>query len=237
MDDTYLVYIADVYCPWCYGFSAIITRLAQTHPELKLKVYGGHLMSQPVDLQVYASQDSDLISFWEDVERHVGLSLGGAINAVLSGKHIRMYSPGANLLYVTLKNLKPGHELEQFIMLEHMFYERGEDIFSASAINEMGRKWEIDPHALINAAETPQLESATERNMDTASELMDGIESYPTLLLVRGDKIDAVSRGYVHFETVEQRLENAMRDLGVAAEIDQYCTWHGNCAFGKKRAK
>lgn len=235
MASPYLVYIADVYCPWCYGFSTIITQLHKEYPHLPIKVFGGDLMSRPTDLQTYASEDPDLEKFWLQVQSTVHLSLAGAINALNSGKKIRMSSPAADLVFTSLKRLAPGHALEQFIMLEHMFYEQGKDIFTDASLAEMSKMWNIDEQTLIAATNSPKNEQATEDSLETASELMAGITSYPTVLLVRDNKVDAVSRGYVHYETVQSRLEGAMRDLGITTDEDAYCSWTGNCAFGQKR--
>lgn len=45
-----LLYLTDVFCPWCYGFAPVMRRLAAEHPELPVRVLGGNLMDEPQPL-------------------------------------------------------------------------------------------------------------------------------------------------------------------------------------------
>lgn len=236
MNSTHFIYIADVYCPWCYAFAPIIKRIIDEHPDIPVHVYGGSLMSQPADIRELGADDPGLAQFWQEVEQTSGRDLSGALAALNSGKCVRIYSPGADMILTALKNLAPGHELEQLLLLEDMFYAQGQDIFSRSATEQIALRWNLDPALLLKTIESPENKAATEQALDDSVKLMNGINSYPTFFLQRGDKRDAVSRGYVHYETVAQRLKDAMQDLGVNTSDDNYCAWHGACSLrGKKR--
>lgn len=236
MTEAHFVYIADVYCPWCYGFAPIMKKIAAEHPQLPVRVLGGNLMSHDTDLMSYAAQDQGLYDFWNQVEKTTGRTLAGALVALRKGEPISMYSPGADLILTALKHLAPGHALEQFFFMEDMFYARGQDYFTADGLSLIAQSWKVDKQALRESCNTAENEAETEADLELAAKLMGEITAYPSLLLVRGDKVDAVSRGYVHYETVAQRLKDAMQDLGLAdIQPGEMCSWHGNCAFGRKR--
>lgn len=237
MSAPYFIYIADVYCPWCYGFGPIMKRIAAENPQFPVQVIGGSLMSRPTDLMSYAASDPELYEFWQEVQQTTGRDLSGALAALRNGEAIRMYSPGADLILAALKKLAPRHELEQLLMLESMFYAQGMDIFTDAAIEQIAREWNLDAGKLADLANSGQNEQQMLADLDDAKRLMGEITSYPSVLLTRNGKVDAVSRGYVHYETVVQRLRDAMNDLGVNAEPGEYCSWHENCAFGKRRPK
>ena len=234
MSDARFIYIADVYCPWCFGFAPIMRRLAAEHPEFPVRVIGGNLISRPMTLEEIIEQQPDIVEFWHGVEKTTGRSLAGAIRTVEQKEPIRLYSPGADELLAVLRHLAPGHELEQLIMLEEMVYTAGRDLFTPEARSEMARRWNIPVADFEKALEQPEALNATERNLETASELMGEITSYPSVLLVRGNKVDAVSRGYVHYETVASRLDWAMRDLGLEPQEESHmCSWRGGCTVGR----
>lgn len=235
MTTAHFVYIADVYCPWCYGFGPIMKRVAGEHPELPVRVIGGNLMSRPIDLQAYAASDPGLDEFWHQVQATTGRNLGGALAALEEGRHIEMFSPGADMILMALKQLAPGAELEQMLLLEDMFYEHGENLFNDSALARIAGIANVNEAELKKNINSSGNKKATEDALSEAAELMGEITAYPSVLLVRGDRIDAVSRGYVHYETVEQRLVDAMRDLGIDATPGEYCSWHGSCALGSRR--
>lgn len=214
-NDTRFIYIADVYCPWCYAFGPVMKRVADEHPDIPVQVVGGNLVSSPMTLAEDAAQSPGLVDFWHEVERASGRSLSGAISAVETGRDVRLYSPGADEILAVLKSMAPGHELEQLLELEELFYAQGRDLFSEDVLGEIAARWSIDAGRFESALDQPAALRATEKNLETAARLMGEITSYPSVMLVRGGRIDAVSRGYVHYETVASRLGDAMRDLGI----------------------
>lgn len=234
MSTAHFVYIADVYCPWCYAFGPVMQRIAAQHPEFPVHVLGGNLMARPVTLAEDAAASPGLTDFWHEVEHASGRSLAGAVQAVETGREVRLYSPGADRVLEALKQLAPGHALDQMLALEELFYGQGQDIFSDSSLAALAQRWRIAPDALKASLASPETEQAAQRGLEEASALMGEISAYPSVILVRGSRRDAVSRGYVHYETAASRLEDAMRDLGlddVPPEIG--CSWHGGCTLGR----
>ena len=234
MESTYLIYIADVFCPWCYAFAPVMKKLAAENSDMQVRVIGGNLISRPITLAEDAAQSPGLVDFWHEVEKTSGRSLEGAINAVETGRDVRLYSPGADEILAVLKKMAPGHELEQLFELEEMFYGQGRDMFTDEALSEIASRWHIDPAHIESALDQPAALAATEKNLAMAAELMGEIGSYPSVLLVRGDRYDAVSRGYVHYETVAARLADAMRDLGIPLEESHFCSLHNGCSLRRR---
>lgn len=235
MNRVRFIYVADVYCPWCFGFAPIMRRLAAEHPEFPVHVVGGNLISRPLTLEEDVKRQPDIVEFWHEVEKATGRSLAGAIRAVEHREPMRLYSPGADEILAVLRYFVPHHELEQLIMLEDMAYTDGRDLFTPDARKIMAERWNIPLAAFEKALEDPAALQATEKNLETAAALMGEITSYPSVLLVRGEKVDAVSRGFVHYETVASRLDWAMRDLGLEPQESPMCSWRGGCTIGRHK--
>lgn len=233
MADTHFIYVADVFCPWCYAFGPIMKRVSDEHPDWPVQVVGGNLISQPMTLaQDYASNPG-LVQFWHEVEQTTGRDLSGAIQAAEQGRQVRMYSPGADEILVTLRAFAPGHELDQLLELEDLFYGQGRDMFADDALAEIAAHWKIPASKFESALDQPAALKATEQNLAEAAQLMGEIGSYPSVLLAHGGRIDAVSRGYVHYETVAARLEGAIKDLEIPASEHKGCSRQGGCTTGK----
>lgn len=234
MSTAHFVYIADIYCPWCYAFGPVMQRIAAQHPEFPVHVLGGDLMAKPVTLAEDAAHSPGLTDFWHEVEHASGRSLAGAIRAVETGSGMQLFSPGADRVLETLKALAPGHALEQLLALEELFYGQGEDIFSEHSLAALAQRWHIAPDALKASMASPETAQAAQRGLEEAAALMGEISAYPSVILVRGSRRDAVSRGFVHYETVAARLEDAMRDLGLEEmPAHTVCSWHGGCTLGR----
>ena len=237
MNGVHLIYLADVFCPWCYGFGAVMKRLAAENPEIPVRVVGGNLISRPMTLAEDMAANPDLVDFWRSVEKTVGRPLTGAIEAALEGREVRMYSPGADEILVTLKRLAPRHELEQLLYLEDLFYLKGVDMFTPKALEETAARWGVAAKKLEDALDTEAAMAATRRNLAEASHLLGEVGSYPSVFLAKENDIYAVSRGFVRYETVASRLEDVMRDMHIEAAGHEGCSFAEGCSAGKHRER
>lgn len=235
MSEASIIYIADVYCPWCFGFAPVMKRLTEAHPEFRVRVIGGNLISRPITLEQDLERSPDLVEFWREVEKNTGRSLAGAIRAAENREKMLLYSPGADEILAVLRQYVPNRELEQLFELEDMAYTDGVDLFTESSLGKIADKWNIPLASFERAMNTPQALAETEKNLAEAAKLMGEITSYPSVLLAKDDKVYAVSRGYVHFETVEARFENAMSDLGLPPEESLFCSLEGYCTLGRRK--
>lgn len=229
-----LIYIADVFCPWCYAFMPVMKRLADENPDIPIKVLGGNLISRPITLAEDVAQSPDLVDFWHEVERMSGRSLAGAIGAVETGRDVRLFSPGADEILAVLHQMAPGHELAQLFELEEIFYGQGRDMFTDEALAEIASRWQIDPGKFERAFDKAAAFEATERNLQLAAQLMGEIGSYPSVILRNGELYYPVSRGYVHYETVEARFADAMRELNMNLEDSVFCSLHHGCSLRRR---
>ncbi len=104
---------------------------------------------------------------------------------------MRLYSPGADAILIALKELAPGNELEQVLMLEDMFYGQGMDLFGDEALEQMARRWNVSAQAIADKTNAPEMQRKVEENLATAAALMGEIGAYPSIFLVRGNRRDA----------------------------------------------
>ena len=237
MNGTHFIYLADVFCPWCYGFGPIMKKLAAEHPEIPVRVVGGNLISQPMTLAEDMAANPGLVEFWRSVEKTVGRPLTGAIEAAQEGWEVRMYSPGADEILVTLKRLAPGQELDQLLYLEDLFYLKGVDMFAPEALEETAAHWGIPAAKLENALDTEAALAATRRNLADAERLLGEVGSYPSIFLAKGNDIYAVSRGFVRYETVASLLADAMSDMHIEPAAHEGCSFAEDCTAGKGRKR
>lgn len=237
MNDTRFIYLADIFCPWCYGFGPVMKRLAGENPGMPVEVVGGNLISRPMTLAEDLAANPGLVDFWRSVEKTVGRPLTGAIEAALSGRQVRMYSPGADEILVTLNRLAPGHALDQLLDLEELFYLKGADMFARETLAGIAARWAIPPERLEGALDTEAALAATRRDLAEAEKLLGEVGSYPSVFVARGDRIYAVSRGYVRYETVASLLKDALADLDIAPGGHEGCSFAEDCTAGKGRSR
>lgn len=230
--NTRFIYMADVFCPWCYGFGPVMKRISQENPQIPVSVVGGNLISRPMTLAEDLAANPDLVDFWKSVEKTVGRPLTGAINAALAGKPLRLYSPGADEILVALREFAPGHELDQLLYLEDLFYLKGVDMFTQEALAQIAARWKIPAGQFDSALDSQAALEATSRNLAEAVELLGEAGSYPSLFLVKDSDVYVVSRGFVQYETAASRLSDILRGLNAEPIAHLGCSYAENCTAG-----
>lgn len=131
-----LLYLTDVFCPWCYGFAPVMRRLAAEHPELPVRVLGGNLMDEPQTLTGMLEEYPTIREFFARLQETTGQSTEHFRQALEqavagTGPDLLMHSPAMNLPLAALRHLAPGHELEQMEAFQMAFYAQGRDVMAA----------------------------------------------------------------------------------------------------------
>lgn len=154
-----LLYITDVFCPWCYGFAPVMARLAAEHPELPVRVLGGDLVDEPCSLTAMLEEHPSLPAFFARLQETTGQPTERFRSlleqaAAGTGPDLRMHSPAMNLPLAALRHLAPGHELEQMEAFQLAFYGQGRDVMDPAECAAIAARWlpaAVPPHVLPEA--------------------------------------------------------------------------------------
>lgn len=141
-----LLYLTDVFCPWCYGFAPVMRRLAAEHPELPVRVLGGNLMDEPQTLTGMLEEYPTIREFFARLQETTGQSTEHFRQALEqavagTGPDLLMHSPAMNLPLAALRHLAPGHELEQMEAFQMAFYAQGRDVMAAGEQAAIAAAW------------------------------------------------------------------------------------------------
>ena len=163
-----LLYLTDVFCPWCYGFAPVMRRLAAEHPELPVRVLGGNLMDEPQTLTGMLEEYPTIREFFARLQETSGQSTEHFRQALEqavagTGPDLLMHSPAMNLPLAALRHLAPGHELEQMEAFQMAFYAQGRDVMAAGEQAAIAAAWlpaGTPADALTAAMADPAIRSA-----------------------------------------------------------------------------
>lgn len=226
------LYLSDVFCPWCYGFGPVMRRLAAEHPGWPVRVLGGGLMDEPSTIADMVEEMPHIREFFVRLADTTGQPVGDAfLNRLEPGQgHIRMYSPAVAVPLAALKQLAPGHALEQMEAFQAAFYGQGRDVLNPDTQRELAAVWGVTAAGFDRAVADPALQEQAQRDMDEASAIMGEFTLYPTLYLETGDgRRHLLARGYVPYADVAARLaavpagEELIPAMGKACRLDGRC--------------
>lgn len=235
-----LLYLTDVFCPWCYGFAPVMRRLSAEHPELPVRVLGGNLMDEPQTLTGMLEEYPTIREFFARLQETTGQSTEHFRQALEqavagTGPDLLMHSPAMNLPLAALRHLAPGHELEQMEAFQMAFYAQGRDVMAAGEQAAIAAAWlpaGTAPEALTAAMADPAIRSAARHDAAEAEEVMGEFLLYPTLYLEHDGQRTLLARGYSDYAGVRAKLDDALhgvRESPVAQGAA--CGLDGKCCF------
>ena len=228
-----LLYLSDVFCPWCYGFGPVMRRILADYPGTSVRVLGGDLVDEALTLSEMKEEHPSIREFFARLETTTGQSAGAFLKILEGagggGADWRMYSPETGLPLAVLKTLAPGHELEQMEAFQHAFYAEGRDVLDISVQLDIASRWGVEAAVFEAARADPAVRVRAEKEAAEASDIMGEFRLYPTLYLEGEGGRELLARGYAPYETVRAGLEAALsgRDGGFAEGAA--CGLDGRC--------
>ena len=95
----HFLYISDVFCPWCYGFSKNIAKIKKKF-ALPFEVYAGALVEPAVDLEARVKQSPNVQAFIDKLYAATGVKI--------SDDYVNMlFSGNAKNIFMDSKKAKP----------------------------------------------------------------------------------------------------------------------------------
>ena len=198
-----LLYFADPMCSWCYGFSPVISALADRFEgRLALHIIMGGLRAG--NTEAMGLEDKQYI---RDAWKHVATATGQPFDMGFLGREGFVYdTEPACRAVVTARRLLPKLTLPFMARVQQAFYAENRDMTAADEIAAVAEEAGFDRAQFSAAFVAPETHNETFRDFLTAQEL--GIRGFPTLIAGSEDKGYALlTNGYRPFEDLAGPLE------------------------------
>jgi len=240
----HFLYITEVFCPWCYGFSPVIQRIQKEY-TLPFQVICGALMEEPVSLATRLERMPNTVAFIERMHSITKVCISDAYLKLLTAPNnteIFMDSQKGGLLFYALKHFLPEKSLQIMEDLQDMFYGQGLDIFLEKNIKMLTQKYALDFDSVQSFMEISENQENALAETEESFDIMEDIVLYPTLYYVSDNDFKYfISRGYVDYEVCKKKIEdaitleqqgifnNASENILKEKEEHSFCTLDGKC--------
>lgn len=234
----HFLYISDVFCPWCFGFSQNIAKIKKEF-GLPFEVYAGALVEPAVNLAEYLKKRPNVQGFAEKMHSITGVKLSDKYIAMLGSEkaeEIVMDSRKGSHLFYVLKQFKPDMALEIMEFLQSMFYMQGEDIFSENTIKAFSERFQVKFEDVLSMLHDEKYETLSYDETEKGFDILGEIVLYPTLYYVEDDGTrHFISRGYVEFEACRDTVLKTLDAIknnnapSVSSLMGKSCTLDGKC--------
>lgn len=197
-----LVYVLDAYCGWCYGFSGTMARVTADHPDLPVEVVSGGLFTGPRRRPI--GEFGFIAEANQRLTELTGATFGPGFEQLLARGEFVMDSELAARGIAALRALAPDRAVELAGLLQQAFYQHGHSLSDPETYRALAERAGLDPELLVAAFESPNAVAEAEADFRCAREL--GVQGFPTLLAVDGERVAVLAVGHASAEEVSARL-------------------------------
>lgn len=203
-----LIYVWDAYCGWCYGFSNALGQFHKNHPELPLSVLSGGLFigekKLPIASYTHIPEANNRIA------QLTGAQFGDAYQELLQEGSFVLDSEASTRGLIALEHFAPERSYELAAAMQKAFYYEGKSLSDKDTYRKIAADFGLDSDAVINFYDSQEATAAAVQQFESIYEM--GVNSYPTLLLQKGDKLIKIGGGAMTADKIEENLQHALSD-------------------------
>jgi putative protein-disulfide isomerase len=207
-----LIYCYDAYCGWCYGFSPIIKKIAETFKDrLDTEVLSGGMIlpEKPVHIGVSAGY---ILNAYKNVEELTGITFGSDYlwhikNAEESDWYPHSEKPA--IAMCIFKEFYPGRAIEFAGDLQHALHFEGRDLTDDEAYRHLLEKYSIQPEVFYERLASDQYKEMAYYEFSLMKQLQ--VTGYPCVFIQTAElKFMMVARGFTDYDTLKERIEKVL---------------------------
>ena len=201
-----IIYVFDVLCGWCFGFSPVMQEFYKKHIDIKFTVISGGLVTGS-----RVGPMSNMASYIEKaipgLEKTTGVKVGDEFKRQLKlGVRIQNSLMPAIALCI-LKEMLPDKQVQLAHAFQQIYFVAGKDLENEDTYAEVAKSFDLDEVEFRRKMLDPRYENMATEEFEQAQKW--GITGFPAVILNRGDSLIAISNGYTTFSDLEKRLESA----------------------------
>ncbi|MBT9485731.1 DsbA family protein [Sediminibacterium sp.] len=209
-----LFYCYDAYCGWCYGFSRVMTQIANHFPDLQIEVLSGGMIlpEEPVHISATAGY---IQSAYKTVEEYSGVSFGPDYLWHINNPDLSDWYPNSEKPAIALsifKEIYPEKQVEFAADLQKSLHFEGRDLTDDEAYKHLLEKYSIQPELFYERLKSEEYKEKANYEFALVKQLQ--VTGYPCVLLQESEtKFHLLARGYTSYPDLKARLERALQSI------------------------
>ena len=216
MNKPALIYCYDAYCGWCYGFSEVINKIAQTY-ELQLDfdvLSGGMILPEkPVHISATAAY---IANAYKNVEDLTGVTFGSDYLWHIQNPDDSDWYPNSEKPAIALcifKSFYPEKAITFATELQYALHHEGRDLTDDEAYRHLLEKYSIQPEIFYERLQSEEYKEMAYYEFALMKQLQ--VTGYPCVFIQTGElKFNMVARGFTDYDTLKSRIDNILLPLG-----------------------
>ena len=210
-----LIYIYDAYCGWCYGFSPVISKIADEYKDrLQFEVLSGGMIlpDKPVHIKAMAEF---IAQAYKMVEEHTGVEFGKdylwhIFNPEESDWYPHSEKPAIALSI--LKQLRPESIIEIASDIQYALHYEGRDLTDDEAYRHLLEKYDIEAEGFYEKLKSEEYRQMAYDEFSLVQQFQ--VRGFPAVFLQSNDgKFYHLAEGYTNAQDISDKLEKLLTPI------------------------
>ena len=204
-----LIYCYDAYCGWCYGFSPVISKIAEQYSrQLHCEVISGGMIlpQKPVHIGATANYISQA---YKTVEETTGVQFGSDYLWHINNPTESDWYPNSEKPAIALcifKEIFPNKQVDFAADLQYSLHFEGRDLTDNEAYRHLLEKYKIDEADFYEKLKSDVYKAKAYEEFEICRRL--GVTGFPQVFLQASEnKIYLIAQGYTVYETIKERVD------------------------------
>lgn len=207
-----LIYCYDAYCGWCYGFSPVIKRIAQTFTDqLHFEVLSGGMVlpEKPVPIAEIAPY---IQKAYKTVEELSGITFGKDYLWHIFNYEDSDWFPHSEKPAIAMcifKEYYPDRVIEFASDLQYALHYEGRDLTDDEAYRHLLEKYSIHPDAFYEKLKSNTYKEEAYYEFALVKQLK--VTGFPTVFIQTSEsRFHLVAQGFTDYDSLCQRIESVL---------------------------
>jgi putative protein-disulfide isomerase len=208
-----IIYCYDAYCGWCYGFSPVIKKIAETFKDVMPTdvLSGGMILPEkPVHIRTTAKY---IEGAYKNVEELTGVKFGEDYLWHIKNPEESDWYPNSEKPAIALcifKEFYPDRAVEFAADLQYALHYEGRDLTDNEAYRHLLEKYSIQAETFYEKLQSEEYKEMAYYEFALMKQLQ--VNGYPCVFVQTADtKFSLVARGYTDYETLKARIEAVLQ--------------------------
>ena len=209
-----IIYVYDALCGWCFGFSPVMQAVYDNYcKEFDFEIISGGMM-----LREGAGRISKVAAYiqknYKRIEETTGIIFGLAFLKNLEEGEMIFNSETPALALSALKRLRPEKAFEFATHIQNSVYFDGKEPESIDLYRYLAVNYGIDPDEFERTMMSPEIKEEAHYDFALAKQLQ--VSAYPAVFIQKSDdQFYMIAKGYTDYETLELRISNVKKEMGI----------------------
>jgi putative protein-disulfide isomerase len=210
--NTTIIYCYDAYCGWCYGFSPVISRIAEEYKDrVFFEVLSGGMIITPEPRPIGVTAGY-IKKAYKTVEEYTGVSFGPDYLWHINNPEQSDWFPSSEKPAIALcifKEYHPGQQVAFAADLQYALHYEGRDLCDDEAYRHLLEKYAIDPETFYARLHSAEYKEKAYYEFALVKQLQ--VTGFPAVLLQASEtKFYLLAKGYTDYDTLKSRVEDAL---------------------------